>query len=65
MIENIFTAESGPVVVAAAPEPSANDVLVERWFVDHFHNVPGLSTHLFNRFRTAADDLKAQLRAEE
>jgi hypothetical protein len=27
----------------------------DAWFVETFHNVPGLTTEWFNRFRTAAD----------
>ena len=53
------------VIDPRATEPSATDVLVERWFVDHFYNVPGMPTEMFNRFRIAADDLKARLRQEQ
>ena len=35
------------------------------WFVERFHNVPGLTTEWFNRFRQDVDDLKARLRAGE
>lgn len=42
----------------------STDLLVEAWFVETFHNL-GLHGELFNRFRRAADDLKARLRAKE
>jgi len=37
----------------------------EDWFVETFHNVPGLTTELYNRFRAAADEFKARLRVKE
>jgi hypothetical protein len=52
-----------PEVHVRTSAPS--DDAVEAWFVDYFHNVPGLTTDLYNRFRAAADDLKARLRARE
>ncbi len=44
--------------------PSPTDVLVDAWFVDTFHN-RGFDAPQFNRFRAAADDLKARLRGKE
>ena len=58
-----------PVQPAAEPEApppaSAADDVIERWFLDTFHNLSGLAADHFNHFRAAADRLKALLRAEE
>ncbi len=40
------------------------DVIVDAWFVETFHNI-GLDTPTFNRFRAAADRLKARLAKKE
>lgn len=53
-----------PGAAASFSEPTATDAMVEAWFVETFHNL-GLPGELFNRFRRAADDLKARLRAKE
>jgi hypothetical protein len=42
--------------------PTATDLLVETWFVETFHN-QGYDAPLFNRFRAAAEVLKARLRS--
>lgn len=56
---------SGNVVV---PDPPAltpdSDAIVDAWFVETFHNI-GLDTPSFNRFRAAADRLKARLAKKE
>lgn len=54
-----------PGTVVDAVVDAKTDQAVEAWFVDHFYNVAGMSTELFNRFRNAADDLKARLRQME
>lgn len=56
--------DAKPVPPELPPE-SPSDRIVERWFLDHFHNVPAFSHEAFNRARAAADDLKARLRAKE
>jgi hypothetical protein len=56
------TAPAAPAVIIPDSPPSANDVLIDAWFVETFHNL-GLDTPSFNRFRAAADELKRRLRA--
>jgi hypothetical protein len=51
------------LVVEVTPLPS--DLLVEAWFVETFHGLPDLSVAHFNRFRFAADRLKARLSGKE
>lgn len=46
----------------AAPDP--RDVAVDAWFAKHFHNMGAqLDTPVVNLLRSAAEDLKAILRA--
>lgn len=58
------TSTSAPEVEPAyvAP-PSETDRLVEAWFVETFHGIQDLPVEHFNRFRAAADRLKARLSA--
>lgn len=49
--------------LVVVPAPSPTDALVEVWFVETFHGIPDLPVHHFNRFRAAADRLKARLSA--
>lgn len=56
------TTELAPAVVSA---PAPTDAVVDAWFLETFHNLPGLSVEFFNRFTTARDVLKARLRAKE
>jgi hypothetical protein len=49
----------------AEPAKAPSDAVVDAWFVETFHNLPGLTTDWFNRFRIAADSLKTRLRAKE
>lgn len=66
-------AKSPSVSSTAAPEidlvievpPAPSDLLVESWFVATFHGLPDLSVDHFNRFRAAADRLKARLSGRE
>lgn len=53
------------VVIGKVKPISASDAVVDAWFFETFHNVPLLSTELFNRFNSARDELKKRLRAEE
>jgi hypothetical protein len=51
----------------AAPEPgpavpSAIDAIIDRWFVDTFHN-RGFDVDLFNSFTQAKSNLKQQIAA--
>jgi aminoglycoside/choline kinase family phosphotransferase len=52
----------------AAPAPEAvrpaSDALVEEWFVETFHGMD-LKVEHYNRFRAAADRLKARLAGKE
>ncbi len=43
---------------------SDSDAVVETWFVETFHNI-GLDAPAFNRFRSAADELKRRLAKKE
>jgi hypothetical protein len=47
------------------PAPASLDVLVERWFADHFPNSPvaTVSEH-FNHVRQAVEELKRRLKEE-
>lgn len=56
---------SGNIVVPDPPAPAPeSDAVVDAWFVETFHNI-GLDTPSFNRFRAAADLLKARLAKKE
>lgn len=59
------TSSTAPAGVEAVvvPAPRPLDVLVEAWFVETFHGIPDLQVQHFNRFRAAADRLKARLAA--
>ena len=41
------------------------EIEFRKWVTETFHNVPGLTTEHFNRFRDAADRYVARLRAKE
>jgi hypothetical protein len=66
-------AKSPTVSSTAAPDvdlvvvdvPAPTDPVVEAWFVETFHGLPDLSVENFNRFRFAADRLKARLSGKE
>ncbi len=51
-------------VVPAPSAPSPMEQLVDRWFFDWWHNVPGLDVTTFNRCTAARDDLKKRLTAQ-
>ncbi len=52
----------------AIPDPPSlipdSDAVVDEWFVETFHNI-GLDAPAFNRFRSAADELKRRLAKKE
>ena len=52
-------AASKPVRTSA---PAPTDAVVDAWFSSNFYGLP-ISTDLFNRFQTAKELLKEQLRA--
>jgi len=58
----VETDVTNPAVRPIPPVPSRFDAVVDRWFVETFHNI-GLQTELFNRFRAAADALKREIAA--
>ncbi len=55
----------GNVLIPDPPKLTPDsDAIVETWFVETFHNI-GLDAPAFNRFRSAADDLKRRLAKKE
>lgn len=56
-------AAAAPQSLAVPESANATDSVVEAWFVETFHNVPNLSTELFNRFAAAKERLKELLRS--
>mgnify|MGYP003465473341 FL=1 len=68
MNESVGKPEPIAVGRARIPDPPAftpdSGPIVDAWFVETFHNI-GLDTPSFNRFRAAADRLKARLAKKE
>ncbi len=55
-------ATSAPFPPPLAPPPPPTDAVIEGWWQETFCNI-GLDTQLYNRFRAAANRLKALLAA--
>lgn len=53
-----------PTTAGFVYDAPPSDAVVDAWFVETFHNI-GLDAPAFNRFRSAADDLKRRLAKKE
>jgi hypothetical protein len=57
-------ADTPNLTEATEASPTATDLVVDRWFLETFHNHgPALPVELFNHFRAATARLKERLNA--